>query len=204
MRVYGHRGSICTNRVLFALAEKGREAELVVVDLAKGEHRAAAHVARQPFGVIPVLEDEAGMLYESRAIMRYVADLPGPRLVPETARARAEMEQWISVEQSYVAPPVSAILQQKFLAPMRGAPVDMAVVDAARAQLATALDVLDAALAGRRYLAGDALSLAEISLAPVFGMIHVLDEQALLAPRRAVSAWWERIAARPTWVRIAS
>jgi len=204
MRIYGHPGSICTNRVLFALAEKGLEAELVRVDLATGEHRAAAHLARHPFGVIPVLEDDGGLLYESRAIMRYIADLAGPRLVPEATRARAEMEQWISVEQSYVAPPVSAILQQKFLAPARGLPIDLAAVDAARAQLATALDVLDRALANRPYLAGDTFSLADISLAPVFGMIHVLAEQAVVAPRQGVAAWWERVSSRPTWARVAA
>src|SRR5687767_5394917 len=109
------------------------------------------------------------------------------------------MEQWISVEQAYVSPPVSAILQQKFLAPMRGAPVDIAVLESARAQLAGALDVVDAALADRAFLAGTELSLADVSLAPVVGMIHVLGEQALLEPRRFLAAWWERIASRPSW-----
>jgi glutathione S-transferase len=105
MKLYGHPGSICTNRVLFALAEKSVEPEVVVVDLAKGEHKLPAHLARHPFGMLPALEDGDVSLYESRAIIRYVDDkLPGTRLPPRNRASRAAMEQWISVEQSYASP----------------------------------------------------------------------------------------------------
>jgi glutathione S-transferase len=198
MRLYGHRGSICTNRVLFVFGEKAIAPEFVAVDLAAGEHRLPAHLTRQPFGMIPVLEDGAFSLYESRAIMRYLDRvLDGPALTPREPRTLAAMEQWISVEQSYLSPPVGAILQHKFLAPMRGETIDADALDRARAEAARALDVLDAALARDAYLAGDAFTLAEVSTAPVIAMLFVTGEDALVTRRRHVAAWWDRVSSRP-------
>ena len=58
MKVYGHPLSSCTRKVLITFAEKGRPTELVPVDLFAGEHKQKAHLARHPFGVIPVLDDD--------------------------------------------------------------------------------------------------------------------------------------------------
>jgi glutathione S-transferase len=203
MRLFGHPGSICTNRVLLAFAEKSVEPELVPVDLARGEHKSPAYVARQPFGVIPLLEDGAFVLYESRAIMRYLDDaLPGPKLTPSEPRARAAMEQWISIETSYLSPPVSEIVQQKFLVPMRGGTVDLAALERARQAIARVFDVVEAALDGRAYLAGDSFTLADVSAMPLVGMLAVAGEGEMLAPRPRLAAWWQRVSARPSWQQL--
>ncbi|CAA9457882.1 MAG: hypothetical protein AVDCRST_MAG28-2659 [uncultured Rubrobacteraceae bacterium] len=203
MKLYGHPGSTCTRKVLATLAEKGEEVEFVLVDLMGGEQKSLAHLARQPFGVVPVLEDGGFVLYESGAIVRYLDDrLPGARLVPADPRARAEMERWISVEHSYLAKPVSGILFQKVIAPMRGGRPDGAVVDEARAEAARVLDVVDAALAGRAYLAGDGFSLAEIGYLPVVESLFVAGEGELVASRENVAAWWDRVSGRPSWRRV--
>ncbi|MEV0401053.1 glutathione S-transferase N-terminal domain-containing protein [Actinoallomurus sp. NPDC050550] len=107
MRVYGSATSACTHKVLMVFAEKGHEAELVEVDVLRGQDKLPEHVARMPFGEIPVLDDDGFLLYESRAIIRYLDQrLPGPSLTPDDIRLRGLMEQWISVEQSYVSGPV--------------------------------------------------------------------------------------------------
>lgn len=205
MRLYGHRGSICTNRVLLTFGEKAVQPELVPVDLARGEHKLPAHLARQPFGMIPVLEDGAFSLYESRAIMRYLdRALDGPALTPREPRALAAMEQWISVEQSYLSPPVSAIVQQKFVVPMRGGAIDADALDRARAELSHALGIIDAALARSAYLAGDAFTLADLSSAPVIAMLFVTGEDALVARQPHVAAWWERVSSRPAQAVLAA
>ena len=83
------------------LEERQAKAELVVVDVMKGEHKEPAHLARQPFGQIPAFEDGDLRLYESRAILRYLDEtLPGTPLTPKDPKGRALMEQWISVETS--------------------------------------------------------------------------------------------------------
>ena len=71
-----------------------------VVDFAKGEHKQEAHLRRQPFGRIPAIDDDGFELFESRAIARYLDEKAGGKLVPRDAKARAQMEQWISIETS--------------------------------------------------------------------------------------------------------
>ncbi len=74
IKVYGINMSTCTRRVLVTLIEMGLPHELVLVDLMKGEHKQPPHLARQPFGQVPVLEDVDGFqIFESRAIIRYLA-----------------------------------------------------------------------------------------------------------------------------------
>ena len=71
MKIYGHPWSVHTRRVLMTVAEKGHDAELVLVNLPKGEHKQPEHMARHPFGKVPVLED-GFFLAESGAINRYL------------------------------------------------------------------------------------------------------------------------------------
>src|SRR5262245_38622025 len=102
MRVYRHPLSSCTRKILITLAEKGQTAELVPVDLFAGEHKQKSHLARHPFGVIPVLNDKDFMLFESRAIIRYLDERLGRApLTPASPPDAARMSQWLSVDQSY-------------------------------------------------------------------------------------------------------
>ncbi len=73
IKLYGMAMSTCTRRVRCVLEEMGLLYEIVLVDLGKGEHKQPAHLAIQPFGQVPVLEDIDGTkIFESRAIMRYL------------------------------------------------------------------------------------------------------------------------------------
>ncbi|WP_437774307.1 glutathione S-transferase family protein [Sorangium sp. So ce1097] len=205
MKLYGHPMSTCTRKVLTVLAEKGHEAQFVLVDLMKGEQKTPEYLARNPFGVIPVLEDEDFTLYESRAIMRYLDQkLPGAPLTPTELRARALMDQWISVEQSYLSTPAIKILFQRVIHPMRGQQSDESVVDASKGEIARALDVVDKAVAGQEYLAGSRFSLADISWMPYLGCLEISKVGELITDRPNVAAWWKRISARPSWVKASS
>jgi len=57
MKIYGHPHSSCTRKVLLTLAEKGQEAAFCSIDLYQGEQKSEPHLARHPFGVVPVLDD---------------------------------------------------------------------------------------------------------------------------------------------------
>jgi glutathione S-transferase len=106
VQIYGMGGSTCTQRVLMTAIENGAEFEIKTVDLRKGEHKQPAHLARQPFGQIPAVEDDGFVVYESRAIARYINDTRGNKLVPSDPKKRALMEQWISLEQGTITPEV--------------------------------------------------------------------------------------------------
>jgi glutathione S-transferase len=204
MKVYGHPMSTCTRKVLTTLAEKGHEAQFVLVDLMKGEQKSPAHVARQPFGVVPVLEDEGFSLYESRAIIRYLdAKLPGTSLTPSTLQARGRMEQWMSVEQSYFTPHVMAIVTEMLMKAMRGGgKPDMEKVSKAREQVAKTLDILDRTLLTQAHLAGDSFSLADITWMPYVEYLFPSQSGDLITSRPHVSAWWQRVSTRPSWKKV--
>lgn len=73
IKLHGMAMSTCTRRVRCVLEEMNLPYEIVLVDLAKGEHKQPAHLSIQPFGQVPVLEDIDGTkIFESRAIMRYL------------------------------------------------------------------------------------------------------------------------------------
>lgn len=199
MKLYGHHLSTCTRKVLCTLAEKGHTAEFVFIDFAKNEQKQPAHLARQPFGVVPVLEDADFSLYESRAIIRYLdARLDGPALTPTNVRERARMDQWISVEQGNFSGPVMKAVMHVMFAPMRGEAVDPAIVAEGKAGGARVLDVLEKALADREYLAGG-YSLADICYLPYLEYAFATGMGDIITERPNVNGWWQRISSRPAW-----
>lgn len=203
LKVYGHPMSTCTRRVLLTLAEKGQQAEMVIVDLSKGEQKQPAHLSRQPFGVIPVLEDDGYSLFESRAIIHYLdARFPDPPLSPADVRARGKMEQWISVDYSYFQPAATKIIAQMIWIPMRGGKTDPAIVEQGRAETGKVLDIVDKALGEHPYLAGDQFSLAEISWMPYVDYLIHAKAGDLITSRKNFAAWWERVSTRPTWQKV--
>ncbi|WP_437585361.1 glutathione S-transferase family protein [Sorangium sp. So ce1000] len=205
MKIYGHPMSTCTRKVLTVLAEKGHEAQLVFVDLMKGAQKQPDYLARHPFGVVPVLEDEDFTLYESRAIIRYLDQkLPGAPLTPTELKARALMDQWLSVEQSYFATPALNICYQRVLLPAQGKQGDESIVQTAKAEVAKALDVVEKAMVGHEYLAGSSFSLADISWMPYLQCLGMSKAGELIADRPNVAAWWKRISTRPSWVKVTS
>jgi glutathione S-transferase len=197
MKIFGHPGSTCTRKVLMTLNETATPYELVLVDLAKAEHKQPAHLARQPFGQIPVLEDGGFQMYESRAIARYLDGKAGGALTPKDPQARARMEQWISVETSNFAPHAMKFIYHGVFKREQ----TPEVLKAAGAALDTAFGVLERALATQSYLAGDQFSLAEICFAPYLEYLAATPAAGKLAEHPQVAAWWSKVASRPTWLK---
>jgi glutathione S-transferase len=204
MKVYGHPMSTCTRKVLTALAEKGADYEFEMVDLGKGQHKAPEHMARQPFGQIPVLDDGDFRMYESRAIARYLDEtLPGTRLTPGDAKGRAQMEQWISVESSNFTPQAMKIIWEsmfkKFLMNQDG---DQNIIAAARTAVGKTLDVMNERLGHVPYFAGDSFSIADIGFMPYVEYLFASGAGDLITSRPNVAAWWNRVSSRPSWQKV--
>jgi len=203
MKVFGHRMSTCTRKVLTTLAEKGHEAELVTVDLMKGEHKHPEHVTRQPFGKIPALEDHNFWLYEARAIISYLDEkLPGARLTPEDIHDRAHMNQWLSVEYSYFSPAAMKIVQELLFSKFAGRTADMEVVKVARESVGNTLDIANKHLEKHHYFGNRHFSLADISWMPYVGYLVAAEQGDLITSRPGVNAWWERVSSRPSWKKV--
>jgi glutathione S-transferase len=199
MKIYGHPMSTCTRKVLMTLAENDTPYEFVLVDLMKGENKSPEHTARQPWGKVPALDDDGFTMYESRAMARYVNDKAGGKLVPADLRARAMMDQWISVEHSYfTTPTMTHVFHTMFQRPQAPEKLESAVKE-----LEHTLPVLDAHLAKNMYFAGAELSLADVAYMPYveYGMTTPVKDVYSKHPH--FMAWWTRVSERPTWRKVA-
>jgi glutathione S-transferase len=158
-------------RVRLYLAEKRAagariDVEEVTVNLREGEQRTAAHLARNPFGRLPVLELEDGShLTESLAIIEYLEELhPHPPLIGGTPLERARVRELERIAELGMAMNVARIVHAT-RSPL-GLPAVPEIAAQARPALATALEVLDAKLGdGRPFLAGPRPTIADCTLA---------------------------------------
>lgn len=200
MKVFGHPMSTCTRKVLTTLAEKGAEPDFVLVDLMTGAQKQPEHLARQPFGVVPAINDDGFELYESRAIIRYIDEtVAGPKLTPQDPKGRAVMEQWISVEYSNFTPPAMKIISECLFKKMQGMEPDQAVVDGARKNVAKCVGIMENRLKSSTYLAGDQFTLADIGFMPYVEYLFASGHGDLITSSPAVASWWGRVSERPSW-----
>jgi glutathione S-transferase len=203
MKVYGHPWSINTRKVLMVLAEKGKEAELSLVMLPKGEQKLPAHVALHPFAKVPVLDDQGFVVYESAAINHYLErKFPTPALVPSDPRSAALCEQWRSAIDAYFVPHAAPVIVESLFRRYLGGESDLATIENGREKMQLPLAVADRALQTSPYLAGEAFSLADIHLMPFLEYLEKLSRD-VLAKRPGLAAWWERVSRRPSWQQVA-
>ena len=193
--------SLCSRRVLAALEETAADYTVRPVNLFKGEQNSASVRAVQPFGKVPAWVGADGLtMFESRAIMRLAGE--GSHLVPSGRMERALMETWISVEYSYVYPPLVTIFRMRVLKKL---PLDEVRCVELTAELAAALDVMEARLSecgGRSFLACERFTLADLTYLPSFAVFVPCGLDHLLDSRPALKAWWERCSARASWRRV--
>jgi glutathione S-transferase len=201
MIVHGIPGSPYVRAALLALEEKGAEYELAA--MAPGTLKQQPHLSRHPFGRIPAFEHDGWMLYETRAIMRYVdAVVPGPRLQPEEPRAAARMDQLMNITDWYLMPQVSTTITfNRVVAPRFNRPVDEEKVAHAIPNARICIAEIARLLDGHAWMAGAALSLADLLLAPHLSMFAQAPEGVqILQEHENLRHWLARVEARPSMV----
>ena len=205
MKIFGNSMSTCTRRVLTALEEKNAKYELVTLDFAKGDHKSPANLARQPFGQMPSLDDNGFSLFESRAMIRYIDEtVPGPTLTPKDPKARAQMEQWISVEMENFNPGAAGIVAQEVFIPMMGGKTDATKATEAKAKLGPVLDILDKHLAKGPYFVGDQFTLADVCYMPYTAYAMNTSAKDILLGHAHFAAWWKHVSERASWKKISA
>ncbi|KAJ7025187.1 glutathione S-transferase-like protein [Mycena alexandri] len=202
LKLYGIGFSSCTRRVAVVCKELNVPYELIAVDILKGEQRSAEHLARQPFGVVPAIEDDGFDLFESRAIGRYIVAKygAGTTLVPDPKDifATAKFEQAVSIENNNFDPTASQLMLELVIKPARGLPLDAERVTALRATLDGKLDAYEKILGKHKYLAGDILTIADLFHLPCVVVVQKAKLD-LLESRPNVARWYNEISARPAW-----
>jgi glutathione S-transferase len=199
MKLYGFPPSPNTWKVRAVAAHLGLPLELELVDLSKGRQRAPEYLALNPTGRTPTLVDGDFVLWESTAIMQYLADRKPSALWPDDARTRADITRWQSWQLAHwgseaCQPLIFQRLVKKLLG--LGAP-DPATVAKGTEAFNRDAGMLDAHLAKQPYLAGTSLTLADFAVAaPLF---YAKEADLPLAPYAHLRDWFARVSALPAW-----
>ncbi|RZC52501.1 hypothetical protein C5167_020922 [Papaver somniferum] len=207
LKLYGIPMSTCTTRAMICLHEKEVEFELVPVDLYAGEHKQPSYLSKNPFGQVPLLEDDDLTLFESRAITRYVSEKyekTGIDLLRrDSIKEAALVNQWVEIESQHYNPVILPIIYEIFVSPITGQSPDKTVIDANVEKLGKVLDIYEDRLSNNKYLAGDFYSLADLHHLSYTYYMMKTEWASLINTRPHVKAWWEDISSRPAFIKVA-
>lgn len=182
-----------SHRVQLALSLMGLPHQVVPVDLKNGAHKTPEFLKLNPFGQVPVLDDDGTILFDSNAILVYLATKydADRRWLPRDPKGQADVQAWLSVAAGLIAfGPAAARLITVFGAKYN--PDDVI----ARAH--GLLKVMDKQLGERQFLAGDGATLADIA---GYSYIAAAPEGNVdLAAYPNVRAWLSRMEALPGFV----
>jgi glutathione S-transferase len=208
--VYTVPGSPFARAVCATLEEK--KAAWRVVGVAPDRMRGDEHLARHPFGRVPVLEHDDFLLYETQAILRYLDRvLRQPSLTPADPRSAARMDQAMNVNDWYLFQGCASVIGfQRVIGPrlLELTPDEAAIAEAMpRAKVVFA--ELARLLGDSPYIAGDTLSLADLLVAPQMDILAETPEwNELTGADSKLPAWLTRVASRvsmtaTTWTNVA-
>ncbi|KAG2031205.1 glutathione S-transferase [Suillus americanus] len=207
VKLYGFPTTTCTRFVALICREQNIPYELIHVNLAKGEHKQPAFTAIQPFGQVPYIDDEGFILYESRAIARYlIKKYPnqGTSLIPSDPKAEALFEQAASIEAFNFTAFVAPIIAEKVFKPYRGLQPNEELVSELFASLLPKLDAYDLILSKQKYLAGDSVTLADLAHLAYGTAFYELGVSfaEVFDSRPNFTRWWKDISSRPAWLAV--
>jgi glutathione S-transferase len=199
VKLYGNTvGSNC-RRVTIYLAEKRLHLELVEVDVASGEHKTASFLARNPAGLIPVLElDDGSYIPESSAIVEYLEEIhPEPSMLGDTPQIRGKVRavERIASDLAIVAGAMLQHSHPRFASHIKQVP---AVADVMRVNVNQQLAVLEKHLGDKPYLVTDRPTIADVTLFSFTQAFAVRMNTQLTDGYPKLSAWYERFEQRPS------
>jgi len=193
LKIYGVARSRAF-RTLWIAKELGLDYEHIKIDFATGETRTQAHLALNPNGHVPVIDDDGFILWESMAINLYLAKKYGrDGFYPSRLVDEARAWQWSFWGMTEVERPVLTALFNRAILPENER--DPAAADAAEKTLAQPLKVLDGALGRSPYLLGDKFTVADLNVASILAWARPAQIDFAVYPK--VDEWSRNCAERP-------
>ena len=196
MTLWGFNGSTYVRTLKMLFAEKAfTDFKQIPLNVLAGEPRSAEHLARHPFGKVPVLDHDGLRLLETSAIARYLNDvLPGKSLVPASVKDRARMDMVIGIVDSYGYGSLLAGVAGFHLFPDfvggKNEAARAAGLEQGRKVLAFAMQTK----ATSPFVAGD-LSLADLYLAPIAAYVAMTPDAPAVFAVDGFADWWARVQA---------
>jgi glutathione S-transferase len=204
LTLYGAAYSVYVRIARLVLEEKGVPYRLVEIDIFAEGGPSADYRARHPFCRIPAFEHDGFRLYETGAITRYVDEaFDGPQLQPASVDERARMNQIISLLDNYAyRAMVWDVYVERVSRAAKGKSSDEARIAAGLAQAEACMAALVDLMGDTQWLAGDALSLADLHAAPMFACFTLASEgDAALARHGPLRRWWQSMSARDSMAK---
>lgn len=199
--LYGFDASTYVRTVRMVLADKGIAYDQVPVNVLAGETRTPEHLARHPFGKVPVLDIDGLRIRETDAICRYLEDIaPEPALSPADAKGRARMNEAIGLIDSYGYGALVGVAGYHLFPDLIGGQNE----DARKAALdasATLLTLLMENRNGDKWLAGDSPTMADYFLAPIMFYVSLTPDADQVLATPGVADWWEAMKAHDTFAK---
>jgi glutathione S-transferase len=194
LRIWGRLSSVNVQKVVWCCDELGLPYERTDAGGAFGLNDTPQYLAMNPNGLVPVIDDDGFVLYESNAITRYLAAKHGAgTLWPSDLRARADIDRWMEWQSTGYTPAMVQAFWQLVRTPPEKR--DAAAIEASRVKGEKFSGVLDRHLSGRQFIAGDAFSPADI----VVGCAahRWLGLPMAREPRPNLERWYAALKSRP-------
>jgi len=199
LKIYGSDLSAPSNKVRFAANYLGLAYEYIRVNLRAGEHMKPEYKRIHPANKVPAIEDDGFALFESSAIIRYLADKNDSPSYPKGLKERALVDQWIDFGSMHVGMALSKVVYNRLFAPLRGQPVDENSIKEGLAFLERFLPVVDEQLAQPKYLIGESLTLADINLLALLDPAETA--QVDLAKYKNITRWRIALMQQPFYTK---
>ena len=192
MKLYTNLFSPNARKVHAVAQELGIELDTQTVDLRAGEQRTPEYLALNPNGKVPTLVDGETTLWESNAILCYLAGKSDTDLWPKSAK-RYDILRWMFWESNHFSQAIGAIIVQKIFRPDNP---DQAVIDSALKDFRKYATVLDGTLHGSHYLTGDSLTLADFAVG--VGLGYEQSCELPVSEFQHVKRWWQALTDTPS------
>lgn len=160
LKIWGRLSSVNVQKVVWCADEIGLEYERVDAGGSFGLTKTPQYLAMNPNSLVPVIEDGGFVLYESNAIVRYLAARDSPALWPRELKRSADVDRWMEWQSTSWTPAMRDAFWQLVRVPV--AERDAAAVEKSRAESERLAGILDAHLAGSRYLTDNGFTAADI------------------------------------------
>ena len=196
LKIIGRRNSSNVQKVLWCCAELGLDYEHEDAGREFGRNDTPEFLAMNPNGLVPVIEHDGCVLWESNAIVRYLAAGFGVgTLCPDDPRLRAGAERWMDWQLSVLGPAFTPL----FHGLVRDAPEqrDPAKIAAARDNVESKLEMLDRYLAKTAFVAGDALTIGDIPVGIYAYRWYQFDIERKTLPN--LERWYAALSKRPAF-----
>jgi glutathione S-transferase len=198
IQIYGSPRS-SAGRCFVMLEEAGLKYEVPALDImGKREHKDEAFLKLNPNGKVPCLIDDGFVLWESAAIVTYLAEKYKPELLGNNAQEKGLVQQWSFWAMTEAQPPMVDILIQKIFVPEGKR--DLALIERREKQIPGILEVLEQSLTNKKFLVSEKYSVADLMAASAVNIAFAI--QLDLAKFTNIKAWMAEVKSRPAWQRV--